>query len=218
MMRDRPAALPSALSLMAAPIAFLAGQITLAQWQGQVADRTWFASHIVLLGSAALYVPALHSMRGQDGGSIFAGLAEALGVLGALALFGQFVIDLAIGHVDVLQPAMAASFQRVQSFPAMRWIFYTLAPIALFTGQLVLLLRSAITRTGPRWIGIAAVAGFVGIGIAAGLGSMGMFLVGFILLELGCVYLGWRILRDRPASAGRRKMIPADERFETSSM
>jgi hypothetical protein len=168
----------------------------LSQWQALEPDRIWFLSHTLLLIGAGMYVPTIMGLSNylEKVSPMMTNLGVAFGVFGAMALFGQFAIDLAVGSIAINQTEMTIAFQRIQSAPAMNWIFYRLAPISFFIGQIVLVLLLTFAHQIPRWAGVVAVIGFVGLGLAVSTNNLSAFLLGFAGLALGSVRMGWQIL------------------------
>jgi hypothetical protein len=184
------------LNLILAPVIYLSGQFLLSRWQALEPDRIWFLSHTLLLIGAGVYVPMIMELSDylEKFSPLMTKLGVALGVFGAMALFGQFMIDLAVRSIAANQTEMTTAFQHIQSAPAMNWIFYRLAPICFFIGQLVLVLLLTFARQIPRWAGWAAVIRFVGLGLAVSTSNLSVFLLGLAGLALGSVRVGWQIL------------------------
>jgi hypothetical protein len=184
------------LNLILAPVIYLSGQFLLSRWQGFEPDSIWFLSHALLLIGAGMFVPTLVGLSNylEKFSPLLTSLGVALGVFGAMALLGQFTIDLAIGQIASNQAEMSAAFHKIQLSPAMNLTFYFLAPVSFFIGQVLLIILLTFARLIPRWAGFIAVIGFVGLGIALGTNSLIIFLLGFAGLALGSVHVGWQIL------------------------
>jgi hypothetical protein len=184
------------LNLILAPVVYLSGQFLLSRWQALEPDRIWFLSHTLLLIGAGMFVPTIAGLSNylEKFSPILTNLGFALGTFGAMALLGQFTIDLVIGQITSNQAEMSAAFHKIQLSPAMNLIFYFLAPVSFFIGQVLLILLLTFARLIPRWVGFIAVIGFVGLGIALGTNSLIIFLFGFAGLALGSVCVGWQIL------------------------
>ncbi len=196
----------SGFNLMLVPPFYLAGQFLLSQWHVQGPDTIWFLSHILLLAGAALFVLAIAGLAQYLGEHlrVLAGFAEAVATFGVFALVGQFTIDLAVGHIASNQSEMSAAFQRIQAAPGMNLVFYSLAPICFFIGLLALVLLLTFARLIPRWTGLIALTGFIGIGLAVASSNVTIFLLGFAGLSVGLLRVGWQILSSLYARTGTK--------------
>lgn len=158
----------SGLNLILTPVIYLSGQFLLSRWQALEPDTIWFLSHTLLLIGAGLFVPTIAGLSNylDTFSPILTSLGSTLATFGALALVGQFTIDLAVGHVASSQIEMSATMQHIQASRGMNIIFYFLAPVCFFIGQMVLILLLTFARLIPRWAGFVAAIGFVGLGLA----------------------------------------------------
>ena len=188
----------SGLNLILTPVIYLSGQFLLSRWQALEPDTIWFLSHTLLLIGAGLFVPTIAGLSNylDTFSPILTSLGSTLATFGALALVGQFTIDLAVGHVASSQIEMSATMQHIQASRGMNIIFYFLAPVCFFIGQMVLILLLTFARLIPRWAGFVAAIGFVGLGLAISTSNVIFFLLGFTGLALGTVRVGWQILRN----------------------
>ena len=201
------------LNLILAPLIYLAGQYLLSRWQALQPDIIWTLSHALLVIGAGLFLPLIAALRNYLGAHspMLASLGSALAFFGAVGLIGQFSIDLAVGQIAVSQPAMSAAFHLIRAAPGMNLIFYTLAPICLFIGLLVIVLLLTFARLIPFWMGLIGLGGFIGIGVAVVTNSIALFLAGFACLALITPFgVGWRLL-NAPQRAQRHQPLPAGE-------
>jgi hypothetical protein len=202
--------LTTGLNLILAPLVYLAGQYLLSRWEGQEPDAIWFLSHTLLLIGATLFIPAITRLTNYlaDRSPILTSLGGILAFFGALALIGQFAIDLAVGQIAANQAEMTVAFQSIRAAPAISLVFYTLAPICLFIGLLLIILLLATARLIPLWIGMLALLGFIGIGVAVAANSAAIFMAGFAGLALvGPLRVGLQIL-STPSATNSYQPLP----------
>lgn len=190
-------------SMIAGPLGCLLGWAILMQRAGQGPDFGWFLSHTLLFPGVVFLVPALAGLRFSLDmrPSQLADFATGLGILGALALAGQFAIDLGVGQLSASQAEMSTLFKRLSAAPIISLPFQFLGPIAFYTGLLILFLLLLRSRIIPVWVGIVGVTGILGIGGGALTGNTFVTLVGFFGLWTGFIPIGWHILR-RQLSGG----------------
>jgi hypothetical protein len=109
----------------------------------------WTAGHLAFLGALVAFVVVFRRMRDALGprGTPAAVVATA----GAVALFGQFGVDVVVGLLADDHAGMAAMARRVGAVPGVGPFFYDLGPYLFYVGQLVLVVQLALARLAKAW-------------------------------------------------------------------
>jgi hypothetical protein len=183
-------------SILIAPFGFAAGWLILVLRTETGPNAGWFLSHVFLLISAVLFVPALLGIRSLAGekSSKTADIDLGLALLGTLALTGQFAIDLAVGQLANSSSEMSRMFDRVYSSLFMALSFQVLG-VAFYAGLamlIILLLRLGVVGTWPGILTVAGVATVLG-GAFSSLAII--ILLGFAVLWAGLVPVGMAIIQ-----------------------
>jgi hypothetical protein len=158
-----------AASLVVGPALLLAGVLLM------MSPDNWTVSHLVFLAGTLVMLPAgvaLHQLLSDVTPSWLRRSGLALTIVGALALAGQFVIDLVVMRLAAGESEIAGEmFDQLQASPTFALSFYTVGPALLFTG-LAVSGAALIIRSGLRhWPGWALVGGTLFMGIARLTGS-----------------------------------------------
>ncbi|MFI5866664.1 hypothetical protein [Streptomyces sp. NPDC051546] len=111
----------------------------------------WSLGHLCFLASLVLFVQGFAAMRAMAGGGRVAGVGLWTGTAGAVALAGQFAIDLVVGFMSADRGAMDEMFSRIQDIPGMLPVFYEFGPLLFFVGQLILVAQLAARRVLKPW-------------------------------------------------------------------
>lgn len=185
---------PAAAALVVGPALLLAGVLLLP------APGAWTVSHLVFLAGTLAMLPAgvvLHRLLGDAGPPWVGRSALALTLVGALALAGQFVIDLVVLRLAAGDRETAgAMFDLLQGAPAFALTFYTVGPALLFTG-LAVSGAAMLVRSGPRHRpGWALVGGTLVMGAARVAGARPGEVAGLVLILVALA------LTARSAAAG----------------
>jgi len=184
------------ISTIAGPLGFVLGWAILMQRAGQGPDSGWFLSHAFLLSGVALMLPAIaglrhllnhHAVKSAD-------IGMGLALLGALALVGQFAIDLAVGQLSANQSEMSSLFKRLSATPIIALPFHVVGPIAFYIGLLMLTFLLLRYRIIPWWTGALAAVGIIGVGGGAMTGNALITLLGFVGMCAGFAPIGWKLL------------------------
>jgi hypothetical protein len=184
--------------MIAGPLALAVGYAILMQRAGQGPDPGWFLSHAILLGGVGLMLPAiagLGTMLHRHGGRS-ADIGVALAFVGALALTGQFSIDLAVGQLAVDQAEMMALFQRLSASPMIALPFQSVGPVAFYAGLLVLAFLLRKYHLISWWAGALVAAGVTGVGSGALIGMAPVTWLGFASMCAGFFPIGWKHLAE----------------------
>ncbi|MFD6891263.1 hypothetical protein [Streptomyces sp. NPDC059957] len=111
----------------------------------------WSLGHLCFLGALVLFVQGFAAMRAMAGGGKLSAVGLWTGVAGAVALAGQFAIDLVVGFMSADRGAMEELFTRVQDIPGMLPVIYEFGPLLFFVGQLILVSQLAARRVLKPW-------------------------------------------------------------------
>jgi hypothetical protein len=116
--------------LPAGPALLLAGIVLMA-----VPDA-WTVSHLVFLAGTLLMLPVAAALPAYTG-PVLGRVAQVLTSAGALALAGQFLLDLAVDQLVDDAAARGPLFDRLQESPAIFLVLYAAGPALLFVGLAV---------------------------------------------------------------------------------
>ncbi|MFD5145636.1 hypothetical protein [Streptomyces sp. NPDC058401] len=111
----------------------------------------WSLGHLCFLAALVLFVQGFAAMRTMTGGGRLSTVGLWTGTAGAVALAGQFAIDLVVGFMSADRGAMEEMFTRIQDIPGMLPVFYELVPLLFFVGQLILVAQLAARRVLKPW-------------------------------------------------------------------
>ncbi|MFE3323741.1 hypothetical protein [Streptomyces sp. NPDC059176] len=117
----------------------------------------WTAGHLAFLVSLILFVPVLLELRRLAGGGRFATATAVVGLFGAVFSLAQISVDLVVGALAADHEAMRALFADVRSVPGVEPLVYTVGPVLLYLGLLVMFCRLALARAVPVWRAAAVV-------------------------------------------------------------
>ncbi|MGZ9165994.1 MAG: hypothetical protein ACXW4Q_16690 [Anaerolineales bacterium] len=192
------------ISTIAGPLGFVLGWAILIQRAGQGPDSGWFLSHAFLLSGVALMFPTIAGLRHllNHHAVKLADMGMGLALLGALALVGQFAIDLAVGQLSANQSEMSSLFKRLSATPIIALPFQIVGPIAFYIGLLILTFLLLRFRVISWWTGPLAALGIIGVGGGAMTGNALVTLLGFIGICVGFVPIGWKLL-NQPGTGQR---------------
>lgn len=157
----------------------------------------WFLSHALLLGGIALMVFTIIGLRQLLGGyrPEIGDFGAGLALIGAVALAGQFSIDLAVGQLSSDRAELSALIRDVKAASGIDLTFHVLGPAAFYVGFLILITLLSMSRTIPMWAAAVAGVGIAGIAIGALIVSDSrVMLFGFAGAFLGFLPIAWRIL------------------------
>ncbi|MFD9301655.1 hypothetical protein ACFWCB_02980 [Streptomyces sp. NPDC060048] len=111
----------------------------------------WSLGHLCFLGALAYFVQGFAAMRTMAGRNRLSTVGLWTGAAGAIAVGGQFAIDLVVGFLSADRGAMEVLFARVQEIPGMLPVFYDFGPVLFFVGQLILVSQLAARRILKPW-------------------------------------------------------------------
>jgi hypothetical protein len=185
------------ISIIVSPVGLLLGWIVLMARAGQGPDTGWFISHALLLVGVILLLPAILGFRYLLGGQApnTSDRVMGLAMLGALALIGQFTIDLAVGTITSSQPEMSDLLRKISAAPGMSLPFYVIGPIIMYGGTLIPIVFLLNRQLILRWAGLIAVIGIVVVGVGSFSGTAVITLLGFAGMAIGFAPIGWQFMR-----------------------
>jgi len=118
----------------------------------------WTAGHVFFLVGLVFFGQTLRTMRALAGRTRLATAALVTGIAGALALGGQFAIDVVVGFLAADRAGMDAHFARIQDVPGVDVVFYSYGPLLFFAGQFVLVTLLAVRRRVKPWAPVLVLA------------------------------------------------------------
>ncbi|MFG2718422.1 hypothetical protein ACGFW5_08975 [Streptomyces sp. NPDC048416] len=184
---------------LAAPALLAAYGILRMSGDAQSPGTVWAVGHLLLLGSLALFVPAVLDLRRQASAATAATAAAVIAVLGLAAGMAQAAIDLVVGLRATDQADMDTLFLAVKAHPAVTPAVYTVGPLLFYVGLLALLVVRSAGRSAGRPVGAAR--WLVPLLALAGTAAMA---VGLDLLVVGALCYGIALAwapRTAPACA-----------------
>ncbi|MFJ2028431.1 hypothetical protein [Streptosporangium sp. NPDC087985] len=111
----------------------------------------WTIGHLCFLVGLVLCVPVFRRLWALAGGGATATAGYVIGLVGALSLGVQFVIDLVVGFLSADHEAMGPRFEAVQAVPGVEPLVYTVVPPLFYVGMLMLMTQLAVRRSVPWW-------------------------------------------------------------------
>jgi hypothetical protein len=198
------------IGTIAGPLALLFGWLVLLQLASQGPTAGWFFEHMLLLSGVALLLPALLGMRPLPHASEAreGAIALGLGIVGVLSLASQYAIDLVVSQLASDHAELTALLDRIQAMPGVAIIVYSGGPVGLYVGLAMLVLGLYKSHRVPLWAAAGVVLGCIAVGVGRIVGSGMIVLLGHVLICIGCVPIGWRML-TRQMSTVRSSEIAA---------
>ncbi|MFE7398380.1 hypothetical protein [Streptomyces sp. NPDC057557] len=150
----------------------------------------WSLAHLLFLAGVLVFVPVFLGLRwlaGERGGKrVAVAVAAWTGLLGAVAVAVQAVIDLVVGFVAADKRAMGEIFERVQDVPGVMPLVYTVVPLLFWFGLLALVTLLAFFRRDlvRVWAPVAVLAGVVLTAMNLDLLPIGALCIGLALLPV----------------------------------
>ncbi|SCF96544.1 hypothetical protein [Streptomyces sp. Ncost-T10-10d] len=150
----------------------------------------WSLAHLLFLAGVLAFVPVFLGLRrlaGERAGKrVAVAVAAWTGLLGAVAVAVQAVIDLVVGFVAADKRAMGEIFERVQDIPGVMPLVYTVVPMLFWLGLLALVTLLAFFRRDlvRAWAPVAVLAGVVLTAMNLDLLPIGALCIGLALLPV----------------------------------
>lgn len=109
----------------------------------------WTFGHLAFLAALGLFIWIFQDMARRVGtrGRIVAVIATA----GAVALFGQFAVDVVAGFLAEDHAGMATISRQVRAVPGVSPFCYDVGPYLFYAGQLTLVVMLALGRHIKPW-------------------------------------------------------------------
>ncbi|MFJ3950792.1 hypothetical protein ACIPXV_12165 [Streptomyces libani] len=117
----------------------------------------WTTGHLAFLAALILFVPVFLELRRLAGHGLFATATAVVGLVGAVCSMAQISVDIVIGALAADHEAMRRMFADVQSVPGVTPVVYTVGPVLLYLGLLIMFCQLALTRAVPVWRAVAVV-------------------------------------------------------------
>jgi hypothetical protein len=111
----------------------------------------WTTGHLAFLGAMVAFVFVFVQMRRLAGRDTVSTLAAVIGTAGALALSGQFAIDVVAGLLSTDHLGMSLLIADIRSTPGVTVAVYDVGPYLFYIGQLALVVRLAVMRRISAW-------------------------------------------------------------------
>ena len=194
--------------MIGAPLLLLVGMVIHPERKSDVGDQlaviagdmdTWFAAHLIVLGSLVLAVPAvlglMHMLRERE--VAFGHLGGGLAMVGLLATTGVVAIDGFVGWQAAETPSaeMTALFERVTETAGVVIPFFVMS-LGFAVGMLFLAAGLYRARAVQSWtaamLGIGAIAMTVGNMVASDV----LAIIGSAVLLVGFVQVGRMVLAE----------------------
>ncbi|WP_235464982.1 hypothetical protein [Streptomyces platensis] len=102
-------------------------------------------------------MPVFLELRRLAGRGLVATATAAVGLVGAGCSLAQISVDVVVGALARDHEAMRGMFANVQSVPGVKLVVYTVGPVLLYLGLLVMFCQLALTRAIPVWRAVAVV-------------------------------------------------------------
>jgi hypothetical protein len=111
----------------------------------------WTVGHLFFIAGLVFFAQAFRAMRTMAGRTWLGTAGFLAGIAGALAVGGQFVIDIVVGFMSADHDRMGTYFTRIQDVPGVEAAFYDFGPLLFFVGQLILVTELAVRRQVKPW-------------------------------------------------------------------
>jgi hypothetical protein len=111
----------------------------------------WTLGHLFFIAGLVFFAQAFWAMRTMAGRTRLGTAGFLAGVAGAVAVGGQFVIDIVVGFMSADRDQMGTYFTRIQDVPGVEAVFYDFGPLLFFVGQLILVTQLAVRRRVKPW-------------------------------------------------------------------
>ena len=95
----------------------------------------WTTGHLAFLGAMVAFVCVFAQMRRMAGGDTVSTVAAVVGTAGALALSGQFAVDVVAGLQSADHLAMSLLIADIRSTPGVSFAVYDVGPYFFYVGS-----------------------------------------------------------------------------------
>jgi hypothetical protein len=121
----------------------------------------WTTGHLAFLGAMVAFVFVFVQLRRMAGRDTVSTVAVAVGTAGALALFGQFAVDVVAGSLSTDHLGMSLLIADIRTTPGVALAVYDVGPYLFYLGQLALVVRLAAMRRISAWTPLLVVLDLV---------------------------------------------------------
>lgn len=111
----------------------------------------WTTGHLAFLGALVAFVFVFAQMRRLAGADWVSTVAAVIGTAGALALSGQFAIDVVAGLLSTDHQGLSLLTADIRSTPGVDVALYDVGPYLFYIGQIALVVRLAVMRQINAW-------------------------------------------------------------------
>src|SRR5262245_56459018 len=121
----------------------------------------WTIGHLVFIVAMVMFLLVfgqLHRLAGRD---TLSTVTLVVAAVGAVALIGQFGVDIVNGFLADDHAQMAEFSRSVHGNPLVALAVYDVGPYLFYAGQFVLVLQLAVTRRIAGWTPVLLVADLV---------------------------------------------------------
>lgn len=121
----------------------------------------WTIGHLVFVAAMVMFLLVfrhLHRLAGQDTPST---VTLVVAAVGAVALIGQFGVDIVSGFLADDHARMAEISRSVKGNTLVSLAIYDVGPYLFYVGQFVLVLQLAVTRRVAGWTPVLLLADLV---------------------------------------------------------
>ncbi|MEU5865439.1 hypothetical protein ABZ815_30015 [Nonomuraea sp. NPDC047529] len=111
----------------------------------------WTTGHLAFIAAMAMFVSVFVQLRRLAGGNLLSTVIMWVAITGALALTGQFTVDIVAGFAADDHYAMSMITKEVHSIPVISLAIYDVGPYLFYLGQLALIIQLAVMRRVKVW-------------------------------------------------------------------
>ncbi|WP_208616298.1 hypothetical protein [Amycolatopsis regifaucium] len=111
----------------------------------------WTIGHLAFLGAMAFFVAVFVQLRRMAGRNALATVTTVVAIAGAVALSGQFAVDVVAGFMADDHLGMSQIIAEIRKTPGLSLAVYDVGPYLFYLGQLGLVVQLAATRVISVW-------------------------------------------------------------------
>lgn len=111
----------------------------------------WTIGHLVFVAAMVMFLLVFRHLHRLAGGDTLSTVTLVVAAVGAVALIGQFGVDIVSGLLADTHAQMAANSRTVHGNPLVALAIYDVGPYLFYAGQFVLVLQLALTRRIAGW-------------------------------------------------------------------
>ncbi|MFE3450811.1 hypothetical protein ACFXJ8_17955 [Nonomuraea sp. NPDC059194] len=111
----------------------------------------WTTGHLAFVGALLLFISIFVQLRRMAGGNGLSTVLAGVAITGALALIGQFTVDIVAGLLAADHYGMSMIIRQVRELPGVSLAVYDIGPYLFYIGQLGLIIQLAVMRRIKVW-------------------------------------------------------------------